>query len=361
MNWLEYRFYGNTVFEWVVAVGIAFGAAILFYYAYRIVLYRLRGYAARTTTAIDDFAVEVMEGTRPLFLVVVALYLGSQYLELPPKPVRIVDRVAVVALLIQIALWGSRAVVWWLTPAMQNRNSHDNARVATVSVLGFIARLVLWSVIILVILDNVGINITALVASLGIGGIAVALAVQSILGDIFASLSIALDKPFVEGDFIIVENEMGTVEHVGLKTTRIRSLSGEQIIFANNDLLKSRIRNYKRMAERRVVFGFGVVYETSAATLKRLPAMVRAIVEAQPKVRFDRAHFKGYGDSSLDFEVVYFVQDPDYNLYMDIQQAINLELFTRLGEERVSFAYPTRTLYVHGADIREPARGTGTI
>ena len=170
--------------------------------------------------------------------------------------------------------------------------------------LGFVGRIVLWSVVLLMILDNLGVNITALVASLGIGGIAVALAVQNILGDIFASLSIALDRPFAIGDFIVVGDVLGTVEYIGLKTTRIRSLSGEQIVFSNADLLKSRIRNYKRMTERRVVFGFGVVYQTPHDKLERIPAMVREVIEAQPKTRFDRAHFKEYGDSALAFEAV---------------------------------------------------------
>ena len=201
------------------------------------------------------------------------------------------------------------------------------------------------------ILDNLGFNITALVASLGIGGIAVALAVQNILGDIFASLSIALDKPFVIGDFIIVEDVLGTVEYIGLKTTRLRSLSGEQIVFSNVDLLKSRIRNYKRMFERRVVFTIGVVYQTAHATLERIPALVRSIVEQQPKTRFDRAHFKEYGDSALVFEVVYFVLDSDYNIYMDIQQAINLAIFRRFQVKGIEFAYPTRTLHVYPSPV----------
>jgi small-conductance mechanosensitive channel len=215
------------------------------------------------------------------------------------------------------------------------------------SVLGFIARVALWSILLLMILDNLGFNITALVASLGIGGIAVALALQNILGDIFASLSIAIDKPFVIGDFIIVDDILGTVEYIGLKTTRLRSLDGEQIVFSNTDLLKSRIRNYKRMYERRVVFGFGIVYQASHEQLKKIPVMAREIIEGLEKTRFDRAHFKEYGESSLNFEVVYFVQDPDYNIYMDIQQSINLSLFERFASEGIEFAYPTRTLYLH--------------
>jgi small-conductance mechanosensitive channel len=169
--------------------------------------------------------------------------------------------------------------------------------------------------------------------------------VQNILGDLFASLSIIMDKPFVIGDFIVVDDYMGTVEHVGIKTTRLRSLSGEQVIFSNGDLLKSRLRNYKRMRERRALFGFGVLYQTATETLKRIPFLIQKIIEAQPMARFERAHFKGFGDSSLDFEVVYWMLDPDFNKYMDTQQAINLALMQALAAEGVSFAFPSRSLY----------------
>jgi small-conductance mechanosensitive channel len=209
-----------------------------------------------------------------------------------------------------------------------------------------VVKVVLWAAVVLIALDNLGVHITTLVAGLGVGGIAVALAVQNILGDLFSSVTIILDKPFVIGDFIIVGDFLGSVEHIGLKTTRVRSLSGEQLVFANSDLLKSRIRNFKQMTERRIVFAFGVIYQTAADKLAAIPGLVREIVEAQPQARFDRAHFKAFGGSSLDFEVVYWVTNPDYNLYMDIQQAINLGLFRRFAAEGIEFAYPTQTLYV---------------
>ena len=208
------------------------------------------------------------------------------------------------------------------------------------------ARLILWVIVLLLVLDNLGVNITGLVAGLGIGGIAVALALQNILGDLFASLSIVLDKPFVIGDFVVVDTLSGTVEHIGLKTTRIRSLSGEQLIFSNNDLLKSRIRNYKRMSERRIVFSFGVVYQTPLEKLKAVKEIVGDIIEKVENARFDRVHFKEYGDSALNFEVVYFVSTPDFNIYMDVQEVINLEIFRRFQEEGIEFAYPTSTVYV---------------
>ncbi|MEO0578147.1 MAG: mechanosensitive ion channel family protein, partial [Pseudomonadota bacterium] len=201
------------------------------------------------------------------------------------------------------------------------------------------------------ILSNLGVNITALVAGLGVGGIAIALAAQNILGDLFASLSIILDKPFVVGDFLAVDSYLGSVERVGIKTTRLRSLSGEQLVFSNNDLLGSRVRNYGRLHERRIVFSIGVTYETTPAKLKAIPTILREAVEAEQDVRFDRAHFKSYGDFALIFEIVYYVLVADYNRYMDIQQSINFALFERLAEEGVAFAYPTQTVYVAGAGM----------
>ena len=204
----------------------------------------------------------------------------------------------------------------------------------------------LWSVILLLALDNLGFNITTLVAGLGISGIAIALAVQNILGDLLASLSIVLDKPFVLGDLIIVDEHIGYVEHIGLKTTRVRSLYGEQLIFSNNDLLQSRIRNFKRMAERRVIFTIGVTYQTEVEKLEKIPGIIKEIIDKQDKARFDRAHFKTFADFSLNFEIVFWIIGSNYNLYMDILQSINLQIYRRFAEETIEFAYPTQTLFV---------------
>ena len=226
----------------------------------------------------------------------------------------------------------------------------------TVRAVSMAARLALIVIAAILILDNLpGVEITALVASLGIGGIAIALAVQSILSDLFASLSIILDKPFVLGDFIVIDDFMGSVEYIGLKTTRVRSLSGEQLVFANSDLLQSRIRNFKRMAERRVVFTLGVTHRTPAEKLAAIPAWIADIVTAQDMVRFDRAHFQGFGDYALRFEIVYYVLDPDYNRYMDIQQAVNLAIFEKFRAESIDFAFPTRTIHL-SQDDRESER-----
>jgi small-conductance mechanosensitive channel len=216
--------------------------------------------------------------------------------------------------------------------------------VTALNAIGMFASGLLWLAVLLLALDNLGYDVTALIAGLGVGGIAVALAVQNILGDLFASLSILIDKPFVVGDFLIVDDYMGSVEHVGLKTTRIRSLSGEQLVISNSDLLKSRLRNYGRMYERRVAFNIGVTYDTTREQLRKIPEIMRSAVERQEKTRFDRSHFGKYGEYALIFETVYYVLQADYNLYMDIQQAINLEINEAFEELGIEFAYPTRTL-----------------
>lgn len=200
-------------------------------------------------------------------------------------------------------------------------------------------------------LQSLGLDVGTLVAGLGIGGLAVALALQSVLGDLFASVAIAMDKPFLIGDFIVFGNFAGTVESVGLKTTRVRSLTGEQLILSNADLVKSTLRNFKRMQERRVVFSVGLVYQTLQDTLERIPRILREIVESTPNTRFDRAHFIRFGDSALEFEIVYWVSSPDYNIYMDAQQKIHLEIVKRFAAEGIEFAYPTRTIFVEGLPV----------
>jgi small-conductance mechanosensitive channel len=260
----------------------------------------------------------------------------------------LLGRAAFLGALLQLGILGNRAIGFWVRVWMEGRHVHADTPSMTAPVLGFTLRLVLWTLLLLMALDNLGVNLTALLASLGLGGVAVALAVQSILGDIFASLSIALDKPFIIGDFIIVGDCIGTVDAIGLKSTQIRSLSGELIILPNSDLLKSRIRNFKQMRERRVVFRFGVSYRTGASALERIPEEVRAIIQDQDLTRFDRAHLFEFGESALVFEVVYYVLDPDYNLYMDRQQAINLGILRALEREGIRFAHPTRILVPAG-------------
>jgi small-conductance mechanosensitive channel len=342
----------NTLQDWAYALLAAAAFMLLLHVLRRMVLHYLERVAKNTETVIDDFLIDVLSATRILLAAALGLYLGAHFLTLPAALEKAVGRVFITALLLQLGFWSSRGLLFWLRHHFSQGEQDDaGARAMTLSLLSFLGRVVVWVLVLLMIMDNLGINVTALVASLGIGGIAVALAMQNILGDLFASLSIAIDKPFVIGDFIILGEEMGTVEHVGLKTTRIRSLGGEQIILSNNDLLKSRIRNYKRMQERRIVFTIGVTYDTPADQLEAIPKLIEQAVKAQTHTRFDRSHFKGLGAFSLDFETVFYVLLPDYGVYMDVQQAINLQLVRSFAAHGIEFAFPTQTLHLHSTPV----------
>ncbi|MGB9886411.1 MAG: mechanosensitive ion channel family protein [Moorellales bacterium] len=349
LQWSALSAYAVMFTSWVYTIGIALGAAVGLYLVKGVIARRWADRSSRPQSDPASLAVELFRRTGFWFFLALSVYLSLPLLHLPAETVRVAGKIVAVLVFLQVGLWGNAVVSFVVAKSLSARLGKDDTAVATVYALGFVGRLLLWLVLLVLALDNLGVEITTLVAGLGIGGIAVALALQNVLGDLFGSLSILLDKPFVIGDFIIIDNYMGTVEHIGLKSTRIRSLSGEQLVFSNSDLLKSRIRNYKRMFERRVVFSVGVAYETPYEKLKRLPALFREIIESCPQVRFDRAHFKEYGPFSLNFEIVYYVLDPDYNFYMDTQQAINLAIFRRFKEEGIEFAFPTQTLYVHPA------------
>ncbi len=320
----------------LIALGIAAGLFLVLAAVRELVVRRLGRRAGRTASGIggiggiDDLLVTLGRRTQILVIAAVALYAGSLYVDLPARAERLLRGAAELAVFLQIALWSSVAIDFWI--ARQSRRlDHDPTSIALAGVLRFAVKVVLWALLLLMALDNLGINVTALITGLGIGGVAVALALQNVLGDLLASLSIVLDKPFVIGDAITVDTLTGTVESIGLKTTRLRAVSGEQLIFANADLLKSRIHNWKRMAERRVVLAFGVPLATPPAALATLPATLRELIEGTDLARFDRAHFKGPGVSTLDFEAVYWILTADYALYMDRQQAINLGLLAALA------------------------------
>lgn len=308
---------------------------------------RARRWAGQSHSGVAATSVDVLEGTSRLLMLVLALMVGGSFLDLPIRWQNRLSQLWFVAVALQMGLWGMRAIGIGVRHYLARHGSSGMTQVgASATLMSWGLRTLLWSVILLAILSNLGVNITAFIASLGVGGIAVALAVQNILGDLFASLAIAVDKPFQVGDFVVVGSVAGTVQMIGLKTTRIRSLQGEEVVMSNTDLLKQTISNYRPMQERRIVFGFGVAYDTPADKVQAISDVVRRVVQAQPKTQFDRAHFKAFGASSLDYEVVYIVKDPSFNLYMDIQQAINLGLLREFQSMGVQFAFPTSTVHI---------------
>lgn len=347
LDWLDYEILGNTLLTWGTSLAVFVGVWIALGLALRVVRGRLKALAARSQLVALQLVEHVAGRTQGWFLFLIALCVGLQVPAWPEGVESRLGQAIVLLLLLQLGLWATAALTRFLALRRERRLHDDPGTVAVMDVLGFILSLAVWVIVLLLVLENFGVEVTALVAGLGIGGIAIALAAQNVLGDLFASLSIILDKPFVVGDFLIIDDHLGTVEKVGIKTTRLRSLSGEQLIFSNNDLLSSRIRNYGRMFERRVLFSIGVTYQTPADKLRRIPGLIREAVEAQDKVRFDRSHFQKYGDFALIFETVYYVLAADYNPYMDIQQAINLQIFEQFEAEGIEFAYPTQTVFVN--------------
>lgn len=309
---------------------------------------RRRIEAGRDLPVAIDLASLLVARTSRVFLLTVALNLALTQLEFPYDIERVATIAIVASFWLQVGLWAVAAARFGLERRRRHAGGPDPALAGSFEFIIFIANLAIWGTVLLLALANLGVRIGPLLAGLGIGGIAVALAVQTVLGDLLASLSIALDKPFVVGDSLTIDNLTGTVEHIGVKSTRLRSVSGEQIVMSNADILKARVRNWGRMRERRVEFQIGVTYDTSADTLAALPGEIRRIVEAQDHARFDRCHFLSYAESSLQFVVVYFVLTANYTTYADIQQAINLAVFRRFEELGVKFAYPTRTVHVEG-------------
>lgn len=352
MKLLLQAWHANGASEWTLAAALFMGSLLLLIVA-RHVAEKVVGALAKQPRweHLSHAPAALISSTRQWLLLPLSLYIGSTALELPPKLDSVVTTLLVVGLLVQAAFWGNAVIGLWMNGQIERRRATDGEAVTALTLMHFVARVLVWTLILLVILNHLNFNISALVTGLGVGGVAVALAVQNVLGDLFASLSIVLDKPFVVGDFIIVDTYMGSVEAVGLKTTRVRSLSGELIIFSNTDLLKSRVRNYKRMYERRATFLVNAAYGTSEENLAAIPALLREAVMANEQVRFERAHFKEFGESALVFEVAYYVLNPDNTLYMDIQQKINLAVYREFARNGIAFAQPTRVLRVAGGAL----------
>ena len=347
----QIEFLGNTLGDWTLALAIFLITLTLLPLANRAIAAQRRRLLARAPLRVHpaiDLAALLAGRTHRLFLLGAALWLASRDLSLPPRLERWLTVALVLLLWMQIALWAMAAVRFAIDLRRQRSTGPDTLLKSSMEVILFAAGLLIWGVAALLALDNLGIEIRPLLAGLGIGGIALALAVQTVLADFLASLSIALDKPFGLGDFLTVDDCQGTVEHIGVKSTRLRSINGEQIILSNGDLLKARVRNYGRLIERRALFVLPVHYETPVATLAAVPRAVREIIEATPEVRFERCHLLRCTETALEFEAVFFVTRPEYKAYADAQQSINLRILERFRTMEVSFiATAPRSVRLH--------------
>jgi small-conductance mechanosensitive channel len=343
---VEATYMGNTLWQLTVAAGIAVGTFFVLLLIRRAVSSRYAKLAATPESELLELPLHMASRTGVLFLLVAALFIAAQWLTLPPPISRTLKTLFTITTFWQIGIWATIGVLGALERKRRTTLANDAAAASSIGVIGFVARATIWSFVLLLTLDNLGIEIKPLLAGLGIGGIAVALAAQNILGDLFASLSITLDRPFVVGDALQVDDFNGTVEYIGVKSTRLRSVSGEQIIMPNANLLSSRVRNHSRLLQRRVVLNVSVDQQTSVELLREIPSKLRELIESHQPIRFDRAHFAKIGPASFDFEAVYFVLTNDYAKHMDILQDINLRLVQWFDENNIMLATPQRVYYV---------------
>jgi small-conductance mechanosensitive channel len=335
----------NGITNLLMASGVALAAFILFELVRRMLASIFKRKAEVSRFHSFKLLYRIIHKTKIWFLFWISIYIGSLFLDLSESLSFARSYITITLVFLQIGFWVLGLIDYWIEQRSTKEEIAGEQK-TTLSIVGVILKIGVWIFVFLIILDNLpGVEITTLIAGLGIGGIAVGLAVQNILSDLFSSVSIALDKPFVIGDTIKVGEFVGTVESIGLKSTRLRSISGEQLIFTNSDLLSSRIQNFKRLERRRVIFSLGVTYETSTENLEKIPRLVEEIISTKPNVTFDRAHFKEFGAFSLNFEIVYYVDTSDFRYFMDVQQEINLEIFRKFNERGIQFAYPTQVIY----------------
>ncbi len=343
---LNESYWGNTVLQYLIAAAFFVGGIIIVTIFKKIILIRLKKWAEKTATTIDDFIIIGIRKAIVPILYFGSLYLALRTLNLSAEVINIIN----IASVFVITFYAIRLITSLLDYSITSYSSREGAsdqKAKQLKSLSALARILVWGIGLIFLLDNLGVNISAVVAGLGIGGIAVALAAQAILGDLFSYFTIFFDRPFEIGDFVIVDDKVGTIEHVGIKSTRIRALSGEQLVLSNTDLTSSRIHNYKKLQRRRVVFQLGVTYQTTADKLKIIPEIVEQIIVEAQDAEFDRGHFKAFGDFSLNFEFVYFVSSSDYKVFMDIQEVINLNIYEKFEKEGIEFAYPTQTLFMN--------------
>jgi len=340
----QYPLAGNTVGDFSIAIVAFILFLVVFKLFQMVVLVRLKRLAEKTETDIDDALVSIIKSLKPPFYLFLSFYAATFFLTLDGVLKKVIDVVLIVWLVMQIVI----AVQILIDYVVRKRagKEEDIAAENAINILGKISKVTLWIIGLLFIFSNLGFDVTSLMAGLGIGGIAIALALQNILSELFSSFAIYFDKPFAPGDFIVVGDKKGVIEKIGIKTTRMRALQGEEIVISNKELTSAQIQNFKKMKERRVSFSFGVTYETPTSKVKNISNIVKDIIDGEAGANFDRAHFSRFDDSALNFDVVYYVKSGDYADYMNVQQNINIKIMEAFEEMGVTMAYPTQTIYL---------------
>ena len=332
--------------EWVSAIGIACVVAFVLKAAIHFITPRWRAVSLKTKWKFDDVLVTCFSNTRMWAIFICTLYPLSNFIDDEPRAHRLIYILFVIMTTVQVGIWGAHSLKTWQKDYLAKKVSHDAGAASAINLITTATNAILILALVMIALSNLGVNIGAMLAGMGIGGVAVALAAQNILGDLFGSLSIVLDKPFVVGDYIVVGNDQGTVENIGIKTTRVRSLTGEELIFANKDLLESRVKNFKRMWKRRVALKFSVPFDTPLGKVQEVPGWIQEFVKSIPILIFERAHLSDIGSSSINFETIFWVNDPDYLKFMDAQQEFLVKLIQRFKEAGIPFAVPMQAFKI---------------
>jgi small-conductance mechanosensitive channel len=345
LEFFRYDFLNNRWELWCLSAAIFFAILATVGFLRAFFIRRLQSTASLTPTLWDDVLLELLENTHLPFVLVMAVHFASQGLSLHVKWQAFSKYAFFLVLFVQVGAWATRAIQFLGNAYADKTLAVDAGKATTVKAMVFFGKILVWTLVGILVLDNWNVKVAPFVAGLGIGGIAIALAVQNILGDLFASLSIVLDKPFVIGDPIKVDQDSGVVEYIGLKTTRLKSATGEQLIFSNSELLKSRIRNYQRMPERRVTVKIGVEYHTPVEELRKLPDVFRACLEKNG-LRMERANLVNLGDSALEFEICYWVQGKDPDEYFSQQHNFFLAVLAEFQAKKIGIAFPTRTIHM---------------
>ncbi len=339
---------GNTGQEYIYALLIFIGLFVLFRVFNSFIIKKLQKGAEKTKTNWDDIIVSFLKGIHWFFYIYLSIYLASLYLVISPKLNLWRDYVLIVFIAFYVGKGLSKVTDFFVKKQVEKREKKEIGNTSMMKVLGTIVKILLWAVIVLMVLSNFGVEITPLIASLGIGGIAIALALQAILGDLFNAFVIYFDKPFQEGDFVIIGEDMGVIKKIGIKSTRIQALGGQELVVSNTELTSTRINNYKKMRKRRVTFELGLQYDTGSKKLRKAKKIIQDVINNIKEIDLDRVHFKKYGDSALIFEVVYYVDSSDYNKYMDLQEEMNLKIYEEFEKQGIQFAFPTRTIQFGG-------------
>ncbi len=342
--YLDFVIFGNTLFRYLLTAIILITGLLVIKLVIRRIIRQIKLFSEKTATTIDDFLASILETIVLPLLYFVVGYLALKSLVFPEALEKTLNY-CILGVLVFFVVQAILAAINYGFRTYLAKKTNDASLEKSLQGTMVLVKLVVWAGAIIFFLDNLGFKISAVIAGLGIGGIAVALAAQAVLKDLFSYFCILFDHPFKVGDFIIVGDFMGAIEHIGIKTTRIRSLGGEMLILSNSDLTDSRLRNYQLMEKRRVVFKIGVIYQTGLDQLQEIPKIIKNIITKVKDANYDRAHFYAFGDFSLVFEIVYYVVGGDYNKYMDIQQQINFSIMEEFKKRGIEFAYPTQTIY----------------